>query len=105
MNWMLLIFAGCLEALWAVSLRYTEGYTKLGPSIISSLLAIVTIYVVSKAFQHFSYAVAYPIWVGLGVIGTTALSHFLFKDAVSLTQIIFVGMIFLGIVGLKVSTL
>ena len=103
MAWILLFIAAILEVAWAVSLRYTDGYTQLWPSVTSTTLVAANVYILSLAFKDIPSSIAYPIWVGLGVIGTVFMSHMLFKDNVTALNILFIGLILIGIVGLKVT--
>ncbi len=102
MVWLLLGVAAVLEVLWAISLRYTEGYTQLWPSVASLVLVALNVYVLSLVFKGLPTSVAYPIWVGLGAAGTVLLSHVLFKDYVSAAHILFIACILIGVIGLKV---
>ena len=101
MHWMLLFIAGLLEITWAVGLKYTEGFTKLGPSVVTILGTIASFYFLSLALRHLPLGTAYAIWTGIGTIGTVILGIILFKEAIDPLRLLCIGMIVTGIVGLK----
>ena len=101
MHWMLLFIAGLLEITWAVGLKYTEGFTKLGPSVVTILGTIASFYFLSLALRHLPLGTAYAIWTGIGTIGTVILGIILFKEALDPLRLLCIGMIVTGIVGLK----
>lgn len=104
MAWLLLLLAAVLEVAWAVSLRTTEGFTRFWPSVISIGLAISDVYILGLVFKVLPSSYAYPAWVGLGMIGTVTLSCLLFKDSFNASQGLFIGVILLGIIGLKTAS-
>ena len=101
MEWVLLVIAGLLEMGWAVGLKYSQGFTKLVPSIFTILGMIASFYFLSLALKNISLGTAYAIWTGIGIVGTLILGIILFKEPVDLLRLIFIGLIVIGIAGLK----
>lgn len=103
MNWILLLLAGLLEVVWAVGLKYTEGFTRLWPSIGTLLAMIVSFGLLSVAMKTLPLGTAYAVWVGIGVIGSALLGVFLFAEPMSLGRLVSLALILTGIVGLKLA--
>ncbi|HBQ26275.1 MAG TPA: quaternary ammonium compound-resistance protein SugE [Syntrophomonas sp.] len=101
MEWVLLVIAGLLEMGWAVGLKYSQGFTKLVPSIFTILGMIASFYFLSLALKNIPLGTAYAIWTGIGIVGTLILGIILFKEPVDLLRLIFIGLIVIGIAGLK----
>lgn len=101
MHWFFLIIAGLFETCWAVSLKYSQGFTKLVPSIITVAGMVASFYFLSLALKDLPLGTAYAIWTGIGTVGTLILGIFLFRESISLPQILCVCLIIVGIVGLK----
>lgn len=101
MKWIKLLIAGVLEVSWAVAMNYSEGFTKLVPSIITAIGYIASAIFLSMALKDLPLGTAYAIWTGIGIIGTTLLGIVLFNEKLSLPQVICVILIIIGIVGLK----
>lgn len=105
MQWLLLILAGLLETGWAVGLKYSEGFTKPVPSVLTILGMILSFYCLSLSLKSLPLGTAYAIWTGIGTVGTVILGIFLFKESMDIRRLICVLFILIGIVGLKlVST-
>ena len=101
MAWLLLTAAGVLEIVWAVGLKYTEGFTRLVPSVITVLAMIGSIYLLALAVRAIPIGTAYAVWTGIGAVGVAILGMVLFgepKDALRIGSIL---LIVLGIAGLK----
>jgi len=101
--WTLLVIAGLLEIVWAIGLKYTDGFTKLVPSIVTIAAMIVSMYLLAKASAELPIGTAYAVWVGIGASGAAILGMVLFKEPASLTRILFLTMLIVSIVGLKLS--
>lgn len=101
MKWITLLIAGLLEITWAVAMKYSEGFTKFWPSAITAVSYIASAIALSLALKNLPLGTAYAVWTGIGIIGTTILGVLLFKEALSLPQIICVLMIVAGIAGLR----
>ena len=104
MQWFILFLAGLLEVVWAVGLKYTEGFTKLTPSIITGAAMIGSVVLLGLAMRTLPLGTAYAIWVGIGAAGTVIAGIFLFNEPASLLRLGSVALIGLGVVGLKLAT-
>jgi quaternary ammonium compound-resistance protein SugE len=100
-EWVLLFIAGLFEAAWAIGLKYTEGFTKLYPSLITVTCMILSFYFLSQALKTLPIGTAYAVWTGIGIIGTTILGIFLFNESVDFGRIVCIFLIFSGVIGLK----
>lgn len=104
MKWLMLIVAGLLEMGWAIGLKYSQGFTKLIPSIFTIVGMIASFYFLSLALKSLPLGTAYAIWTGIGTIGTVTLGIILFKEPIDIIRLICIGFIVVGIVGLKVAS-
>lgn len=102
-SWMLLLIAGLLEVGWAIGLKYTDGFTKLIPSIFTIGAMIVSIYLLAYASKVLPIGTAYAVWVGIGALGAAILGIILFNEAASFARIFFLGLLLISIIGLKLS--
>lgn len=103
MAWVWLIIAGLLEIVWAVGLKYTQGFTKWLPTTITIIAMLASVYVLSKAIKLMSISIAYPVWTGIGAVGTVIFGIILFGESASIIKLICVALIVIGIIGLKLS--
>lgn len=103
MNWLILIFAGLLEVGWAVGLKYTEGFTKPAPSIVTLAMMAASLYLLSLAMRSLPMGAAYAVWVGIGMLGAVLFGIVFFRESVSLLKMISLLFIVVGIIGLKWS--
>lgn len=103
-NWVILIIAGLFEILWAIGLKYTDGFTKLTPSILTILSMLISIWLLSISLKTLPLGTAYAVWVGIGTVGTVIAGIILFNDSINLLRIISILFIILGIIGLKITT-
>lgn len=101
MQWLILIVAGLFETVWAICLKYSEGFTKLVPSVLTVIGMILSFYLLSVSLKTLPLGTAYAIWTGIGTIGTLIFGIILFHEPVSLPQILCVSLIVIGIIGLK----
>ena len=102
MSWIYLFIAGLFEIGWAVGLKYTAGFTKLWPSVITIIGMILSFYFLSNAIKTIPIGTAYAIWTGIGAVGTAILGMILFGESKELIRIFFIFLIVVGIVGLKI---
>lgn len=102
MSWIYLFIAGLFEIGWAIGLKYTAGFTKLWPSIITIIGMILSFYFLSNAVKSIPIGTAYAIWTGIGAVGTAILGILLFGESKEFVRIFFILLIVVGIVGLKV---
>ncbi len=104
MNWAILAVAGLFEVGWAIGLKYTEGFTRLWPTIWTALSMIISLGLLGIAMKALPVGTAYSVWVGVGAIGTVILGIVLLGEPVSAARMISVALILAGIVGLKLSS-
>ena len=104
MAWVYLFIAGIFEVIWAMGLKYSHGFTKLYPSLITLGGMIISFYLLSLATKSLPIGTAYAIWTGIGALGTVILGIFLFNEALSIQRIVFLGLILIGIFGLKLTS-
>jgi quaternary ammonium compound-resistance protein SugE len=103
MNWTYLFIAGLLEIAWAIGLKYTEGWTKLWPSIITGVLLVASFYFLSLAVKTLPIGTAYAVWTGIGTVGAAILGMFLFDEPRDIVRIACIFLIIAGIAGLKLT--
>ena len=101
MKWIYLLIAGLLEITWAITMKMSNGFSVLVPSIITVVGYIASALFLSIALKGLPLGTAYAIWTGMGIVGTTVLGVLLFHEKLSLPQVICVILIVVGIVGLK----
>lgn len=104
MAWIFLIIAGIFEVVWAISLKYTEGFTKLWPTVVTIIGMVISFYFLSAAIKTLPIGTAYAIWTGIGALGAVIMGIILFNEPRSASRLIFVGFILVGIIGLKVTS-
>lgn len=100
-SWVLLIVAGFLEVAWAVGLKYTNGFTRLFPSLWVGAAILASLYLLSLAQRDLPIAVAYAIWMGIGTLGTALVTSFLLQQPLSSLQWVFVSTLLASVIGLK----
>ncbi|MBP8133420.1 MAG: quaternary ammonium compound efflux SMR transporter SugE [Zoogloea sp.] len=101
MAWFTLLLAGLLEIGWAIGLKYTEGFTRLWPSVATLASMLASLLLLASALRTLPLGTAYAIWTGIGAVGTVALGIILFGEPASAGRLICVGLIVAGIAGLK----
>ena len=104
MSWIILFIAGLLEVVWAIGLKYTHGFTRLTPSVITVSAMIVSIVLLSWAMRSLPVATAYAVWTGIGAVGAAITGILLLGESASLARIVSLALIVAGIIGLKLST-
>lgn len=104
MAWVALFFAGLFEIGWAVGLKYTEGFSRLWPSVGTVTAMAASFFLLAIALKSLPLGTAYAIWTGIGTVGTVILGIFLFNEAADVLRIACIAMIVAGIVGLKLIT-
>jgi len=102
--WLLLILAGIFEIAWAVGLKYTEGWSRLVPSILTGIAMLFSFVLLSSAVKTLPIGTAYAVWTGIGIVGASILGIFLFKEPMGFSRLLFILMILIGIIGLKFSS-
>lgn len=104
MDWFVLVIAGLFEVGWAIGLKYTEGFTRLWPTVCTVLSMVVSLGLLGVAMKSLPVGTAYAVWVGVGAVGTAILGIFLLGEPANAMRLISLGLIVAGIVGLKLTT-
>jgi len=101
--WLLLFSAGLVEVLFAVSLKYNEGFTRLWPSVATVLTGICSFYLLMLAIKSLPLGTAYAVWTGMGAVGVAILGIILFKESADWYRLLSITLVIAGIVGLKLT--
>lgn len=104
MAWIILVLAGLLEITWAIGLKYTEGFSKIWPSIITLVSLVGSVGLLTVALKSLPVGTAYPAWVGIGSIGTVIFGIVFLGEAVTIGRVISIVLVISGIIGLKICT-
>ncbi len=104
MSWGILFLAGIFEIFWAIGLKYSDGFTKLIPTIFTVVTMMLSFYLLSLALKSLPIGTAYAIWVGIGTIGTVIGGIILFGESINFIRLLSILFILLGIIGLKFTT-
>lgn len=104
MNWLYLFIAGLLEIGWAIGLKYTDGWSKLYPSILTIIGMIASFYFLSLALKTLPIGTAYAVWTGIGTVGAAIIGMILFDEPRDVLRILCILLIVAGIAGLKLTT-
>ena len=104
MAWTVLFAAGLLEIGWAIGLKYTEGFTRVVPSVLTLAAMAASIFLLGMALKTLPIGTAYAVWTGIGAVGTALLGIFLLGEPASALRLASIGLIVAGIVGLKLVT-
>lgn len=104
MPWLYLVGAGLLEIMWAIGIKYTEGFTRLVPSALTISAMAGSFYLLSLAMKHIPIGTAYAVWVGIGAAGVAIAGMIWFKEPASFLRIFSVLLIVTGVIGLKLFT-
>lgn len=101
--WILLGIAGLLEICWSIGLKYTDGFTKLLPSIFTLITLAGSMYLLARASQVLPIGTAYGVWVGIGALGAAIMGIYLFNESASILRLFFLGLLLISIIGLKLT--
>ena len=104
MAWLWLILAGLLEVVWAVGLKYTEGWTRLWPSLATLAAMAASVYFLALAVRTIPIGTGYAVWTGIGAVGVAILGMILFQESRDLVRLGSIGLIVVGIAGLKLAS-
>lgn len=104
MSWIILFIAGLLEVVWAIGLKYTHGFTRLVPSVITVTAMIVSVVMLSWAMKSLPTGTAYAVWTGIGAVGAAITGIVLFGESANPARLLSLVLIVAGIIGLKLST-
>jgi len=102
--WIILVIAGAFEIAWAIGLKYTEGFTRLWPTVGTVIAMVVSVLLLGLAMRSLPVGTAYAVWTGIGAVGTAALGIVLFGEAATVGRLVSLALIVAGIVGLKLVT-
>jgi quaternary ammonium compound-resistance protein SugE len=103
MNWAILLVAGLFEIGWAIGLKYTEGFSRLWPTVWTILSMVLSVGLLGVAMKTLPVGTAYAVWVGVGAIGTALLGIILFNEPANAARLVSLALILAGIIGLKLS--
>ena len=101
MAWILIIVAGLLESAWAVGLKYTDGFTRLWPSVLTIAGIIISLFMLSLAARTLPIGTAYAVWVGIGAAGAAILGMVFLKEPADPARLFFLALLVVSIAGLK----
>ena len=104
MAWLILVLAGLFEVGWAIGLKYTEGFTRLWPTIWTAVAMIISLWLLGLAMKSLPIGTAYSVWVGVGSVGTVILGIVLLGEPVNAARLISLMLIIAGIISLKLAT-
>ena len=103
-SWILIVIAGLLEVCWALGLKSTHGFTRLGPSVLVGAALIASLWLLALAVRNLPIGTAYAVWVGIGVAGAALASVTFLGETISLSRALFLGLLLVAIVGLKLTS-
>jgi len=104
MAWILLVVAGLLEVGWAIGLKYTQGFTRLWPSVFTLTAMVLSVVLLGVAMKSLPVGTSYAVWVGVGAVGTAILGMVLFGEPATAGRLVSLGLIVAGIIGLKLAS-
>lgn len=103
MAWVLLVIAGVFEIGWAIGLKYTDGFTRPLPTVLTVAAMVISMVLLGLSVRTLPVGTAYAVWTGIGAVGTGALGIVLFKEPATAARLVCMGLILSGIVGLKLT--
>lgn len=101
MEWIILFLAGIFETVWAVGLKYSEGFTKLWPSVWTIIAMFISFFLLATAMKKLPLGTSYAVWTGIGAVGAVIAGIFLFQESMDPLKLFFTALIITGIIGLK----
>jgi len=104
MAWVILVIAGLFEVGWAIGLKYTEGFTRLWPTVWTLFAMVISLWLLGFALKSLPVGTAYSVWVGVGSVGTVIVGILLLGEPVNSGRLISIGLILAGIIGLKLAS-
>ncbi len=99
--WLLLLAAGMLEVVWAIGLKYTEGFSRLWPSVVTVTAMVASVWLLALALKTIPVGTGYAVWTGIGAVGTAILGIVLFSEPANAARLACIALIVAGILGLK----
>ena len=103
MAWIYLFIAGLMEVGWAIGLKYTEGFSRLGPTVWTVVAMVLSLFFLGQSLKTLPVGTAYAVWTGIGAVGAAVLGIILFGDSKSAVRLVSIGLIVAGIAGLRIS--
>jgi quaternary ammonium compound-resistance protein SugE len=104
MPWVILVVAGLFEVGWAIGLKYTDGFTRLWPSLFTAAAMVISVVLLGVAMKSLPVGTSYAVWVGVGAVGTAILGIALLGEPATVGRLASLGLIVAGIVGLKLAS-
>ena len=104
MDWVILFLAGLFETGWAIGLKYTDGFTRLWPTVFTALAMMISLGLLGIAMKSFPVGTAYAVWVGIGAVGTAILGIVLLGEPANVGRLVSLALILVGIIGLTLTT-
>ena len=104
MAWIILVIAGLFEVGWAIGLKYTEGFTRLWPTVWTALAMLISLWLLGIAMKSLPIGTAYSVWVGIGAVGTVILGIVLLGEPANAARLVSIALVVAGIIGLKLSS-
>jgi quaternary ammonium compound-resistance protein SugE len=104
MAWLLLVVAGLLEVAWAIGLKYTEGFTRLVPSVLTGFAIVGSMLLLGMATRTLPIGTAYGVWVGIGALGAAVFGIILFNESVAPSRLFFLALLLVAVIGLKATS-
>ncbi len=104
MSWFLLLIAGLFEVAWAIGLKYTDGFSRLWPTVGTLAAMAISVLLLGLAMRELPVGTAYAVWTGIGAVGTVILGIVLFNDPTNAARLLCVALIVAGILGLKLTS-
>ena len=104
MNWIILVVAGVLEIVWAIGLKYTEGFTRLWPSVVTISAMVASLLLLGIAMRTLPVGTAYAVWVGIGAVGAATFGILMLGEPVNMARVLSIALILAGVIGLKVTS-
>jgi quaternary ammonium compound-resistance protein SugE len=103
MDWLLLMMSGVFEVIWSISMKYSDGLTRITPSIITLLASICSFLLLAQALKTIPIGTAYAVWAGVGAVGTAIAGVLIFGEAVHSLRVLSILLIIMGLIGLRLS--
>ena len=104
MAWAILILAGLFEVIWAYSMKMSDGFTRLLPSVITIVFMVLSVILLSISMRSLPLGTAYTVWTGIGALGSVIVGIILFKEPVTAGRLIFAALLLIGIIDLKITS-
>ena len=104
MAWIFLTIAGVFEIAWAIGIKYTQGFTRLWPSVLTIAAMVVSFYFLAKSLKTIPVGTGYAVWTGIGAVGTALFGMILLGESREIPRILCVGLIVAGVIGLKLTS-